>query len=85
MEDFYQDFAVENICSIEDEKFDRIYPARLRHLSSVQWTPVRIAAEAAKLLLTAPYQVHAPVMATARSRFLCTSDMEGRLGRAWDG
>ncbi len=54
MEDFYQDFAVENLRSIEDEKFDQIYPARLRQLSSIQWTPVRIAAVAAKLLVTAP-------------------------------
>jgi SAM-dependent methyltransferase len=40
--------------SIEDEKFDRIYPERIRKLSSLQWTPVAIAAEAAKLLVSAP-------------------------------
>ena len=40
--------------SIEDEKFDQIYPARIRKLSRLQWTPVGVAAEAAKLLVTAP-------------------------------
>ncbi|MBA3650504.1 MAG: methyltransferase domain-containing protein [Chthoniobacterales bacterium] len=39
---------------IEDEKFDQIYPARIRKLSSLQWTPVRIAEQAARLLVTAP-------------------------------
>jgi SAM-dependent methyltransferase len=38
--------------SIEDEKFDLIYPAQIRKLSSVFWTPVAVAAEAAKLLVT---------------------------------
>ena len=40
--------------SIEDEKFDLIYPAQIRKLSSVFWTPVAVAAEAAKLLVTTP-------------------------------
>lgn len=40
--------------SIEDEKFDFIYPAQIRELSSLHWTPVAVAAEAAKLLVTAP-------------------------------
>jgi SAM-dependent methyltransferase len=40
--------------SIEDEKFDLIYSPRLRELSSVFWTPVAVAAEAAKMLVTAP-------------------------------
>lgn len=40
--------------SIEDEKFDLIYPAQIRTLSSLHWTPVAVAAEAAKLLVTAP-------------------------------
>jgi hypothetical protein len=40
--------------SIEDEKFDRIYPARIRELSSVFWTPIAVAAEAAKWLVAAP-------------------------------
>lgn len=39
--------------SIEDEKFDLIYPRHLRELSSTFWTPVAIAAGAAKLLVTA--------------------------------
>ena len=36
--------------SIEDEKFDLIYPPQVRDLSPVFWTPVAVAAEAAKLL-----------------------------------
>ena len=40
--------------SIEDEKFDLIYPAKIRNLSSIFWTPVAVAAEAAKWLVTAP-------------------------------
>lgn len=40
--------------SIQDEKFDLIYPRHLRELSSTFWTPVAVAAEAAKLLVTAP-------------------------------
>lgn len=39
---------------MEDEKFDQIYPSRIRNLSPLQWTPVRVAAEAAKLLVTVP-------------------------------
>ena len=34
--------------SIEDEKFDLIYPRQIRELSSTFWTPVAVAAEAAK-------------------------------------
>src|SRR5207248_5845077 len=41
--------------SIEDEKFDLVYPAPIRKLSSVFWTPVAVAAAAAKLLATAPH------------------------------
>ncbi len=44
----------DEVTSVEDEKFDRIYPAQIRELSSVFWTPVAIAAEAAKLLVTTP-------------------------------
>ncbi len=40
--------------SVEDEKFDQIYPPRIRELSWLYWTPVRVAAEAAKLLVTKP-------------------------------
>jgi SAM-dependent methyltransferase len=39
--------------SIEDEKFDLIYPRQIRELSSLHWTPVAVAAEAARLLVTA--------------------------------
>ncbi len=42
----------DELTSVEDEKFDRIYPAQIRELSSVFWTPVAVAAEAAKLLVT---------------------------------
>jgi SAM-dependent methyltransferase len=40
--------------SIEDEKFDQIYPAKIRRLSSLHWTPVAVAAEAAQMLETTP-------------------------------
>ena len=40
--------------SIEDEKFDQVYSAGIRKLSALHWTPVRVATEAAKLLVTAP-------------------------------
>jgi SAM-dependent methyltransferase len=40
--------------SIEDEKFDLIYPPKLRELSPVFWTPVAVAAEAAQLLVQTP-------------------------------
>ncbi len=49
-----ENFEDEDPRSIEDEKFDQIYPERIRRLSPLQWTPVRIAAEAAKFLVTAP-------------------------------
>ena len=39
--------------SIEDEKFDQIFPPQIRKLSSLFWTPVAVAAEAAKLLVRA--------------------------------
>ena len=37
--------------SIEDEKFDQVYPAEIRALSTLFWTPVTVAAEAANLLV----------------------------------
>jgi SAM-dependent methyltransferase len=40
--------------SIEDEKFDLIYSQQIRKLSSIFWTPVAVAAVAAKMLVTAP-------------------------------
>lgn len=40
--------------SNEDEEFDRIYPARIRDLSSIHWTPVAVAAEMARMLVTRP-------------------------------
>ena len=38
----------------EDERFDRIYPPPIRKLSPLFWTPVAVAAEAARLLVTEP-------------------------------
>ena len=38
--------------SIEDEKFDLIYPRQIRELSPLHWPPVAVAVEAAKLLVT---------------------------------
>jgi SAM-dependent methyltransferase len=40
--------------SIEDEKFDQVYPPHVRQLSAIFWTPVAVAAEAARLLVTQP-------------------------------
>ncbi len=39
---------------IDDEQFDRIFPLKIRRLSALHWTPVRVAAAAAKLLVPAP-------------------------------
>src|ERR1700730_3918019 len=47
-----EEFEDPDAFSIEDEKFDLIYPAQIRKLSSIFWTPVAVAAEAAKLLVT---------------------------------
>lgn len=49
-----EDLAVEEVTSLEDERFDLIYPPPIRKLSPRFWTPVRIAAEAAKLLVASP-------------------------------
>lgn len=48
------DFDCGEVTSVEDEKFDQIYPPAIRKLSSLFWTPVAVAAEAAKLLVIAP-------------------------------
>ena len=48
------DLAEQGTRSVEDERFDQIYPARIRRLSALHWTPVRVAVEAARLLVTAP-------------------------------
>lgn len=49
-----EDFAEPETRSVEDEKFDQVYPPRIRKLSALHWTPVRVAAEAARFLVTAP-------------------------------
>ena len=49
-----EDFAEPETRSVEDEKFDQVYPPRIRKLSALHWSPVRVAAEAARLLVTAP-------------------------------
>jgi SAM-dependent methyltransferase len=55
--------------SIEDEKFDLIYPPNVRKLSSVFWTPVAVAAEAAKMLVT-DQTCHGEGLAKAGTRVL---------------
>ena len=47
-------FTEEESWSFEDEKFDRIYSERIRKLSPLQWTPVRVATEAVKFLVAGP-------------------------------
>jgi SAM-dependent methyltransferase len=64
-----EDFEDPKSFSIEDEKFDLIYPRQIRELSSTFWTPVAVAAEAAKLLVTAP-ACSAVGSAKARTRVL---------------
>jgi len=44
----------EPCCSTDDERFDQIYPPRVRKLSSQHWTPVAVASAAAKLLVRKP-------------------------------
>ncbi|MFN2475569.1 MAG: class I SAM-dependent methyltransferase [Chthoniobacterales bacterium] len=44
---------IDEVTNVEDEKFDLIYPPKIRKLSAVFWTPVRIAAEAARMLTVA--------------------------------
>jgi hypothetical protein len=39
---------------VSDATFDRIYPADLRELSAIHWTPVSVAAKAARLLAPSP-------------------------------
>jgi SAM-dependent methyltransferase len=46
------DISDDDPTSVEDAKFDLIYPPQIRKLSSVFWTPVHIAAEAARLLVS---------------------------------
>ncbi len=44
----------EDDLTLEDLKFDQLYPARIRKISALHLTPVRVAKEAARLLVTAP-------------------------------
>jgi SAM-dependent methyltransferase len=41
-------------CSVEDDRFDRIFPPRVRKFSSLYWTPVAVASHAARLLVRKP-------------------------------
>ena len=41
-------------CSVEDDRFDQIFPPRVRKFSSLYWTPVAVASYAARLLVTKP-------------------------------
>ena len=43
---------VKEFTSVEDEKFDLIYSPEIRELSSLHWTPVAVAAAAARFLAT---------------------------------
>jgi protein-L-isoaspartate O-methyltransferase len=49
-----ENFETQESQSIDDEKFDQIYPPRIRRLSALHWTSVGFAAEVATLLVTAP-------------------------------
>jgi SAM-dependent methyltransferase len=40
--------------SVENDRFDQIFPSRLRKLSQLCWTPVVVASHAAKLLVRKP-------------------------------
>jgi SAM-dependent methyltransferase len=48
------EFDEEPCASIEDACFDQIYPPKVQKLSWRHWTPVTVAVEAAKLLVTGP-------------------------------
>ena len=61
--------TVENVTSAKDEKFDLIYPQQIQKLSSLFWTPVAVAAEAAKLLVT-DWACRAEGLAKAGTRVL---------------
>jgi SAM-dependent methyltransferase len=39
---------------IEDDRFDQVWPLRLRKLSPLHWTPIVVASHASKLLVTKP-------------------------------
>lgn len=41
-------------CPIDDDRFDQVFPERVRDFSSVYWTPVAVASHAAKLLVKTP-------------------------------
>jgi len=40
--------------SVEDEQFDRIYPVEIRDLSWRHWTPIAVARQAARFLVSEP-------------------------------
>ena len=61
--------TVENVTFAKDEKFDLIYPQQIQKLSSLFWTPVAVAAEAAKLLVT-DWACRAEGLAKAGTRVL---------------
>ncbi len=54
VESFFECSKDEPCCSTDDERFDQIYPPRVRKLSSQHWTPVAVASAAAKLLVSKP-------------------------------
>jgi SAM-dependent methyltransferase len=40
--------------ALDDHEFDRLYPEEVRRLSTVHWTPIRVARRAAELLVVRP-------------------------------
>lgn len=50
-----EEFFDEPYPAVEDECFDQIYPPKVRQLSWRHWTPVSVAVEAAKLLVSGPH------------------------------
>lgn len=50
--DDYHD--LECVVSMEDERFDQVYPSEIRDLSERHWTPVAVARKAAEFLVADP-------------------------------
>jgi hypothetical protein len=48
------DAAAFDAGSLDDRRFDALFPAWTRHLSHLHWTPVAVAAYAARLLVRTP-------------------------------
>jgi tRNA A58 N-methylase Trm61 len=46
--------SLDYVFSVEDERFDLIYPLEIRHMSWRHWTPVAVARQAAEFLVEEP-------------------------------